>query len=64
MQPDPATLAKLDPDARKQRLDAIERARVTMPDQLEVACDQDSWSELRRRCALGATTMNEVAKCR
>ena len=28
MQPDPATLEKLDPEARKRRLDAIERSRV------------------------------------
>ena len=64
MQPDPAELAKLEPDARNQRLAAIELARVTMPEQLEAACDQDRWSELRRRCALAATTIDDVASCR
>ena len=64
MQPDPATLEKLGPEARKRRVDAIERARSTVPDQLEAACDQGAWSEPRRRCMLGATTMSDVENCR
>ncbi|MDQ3364477.1 MAG: sigma-70 family RNA polymerase sigma factor [Myxococcota bacterium] len=63
MQPDQAVLDKLDPDARKQRVAAIERARIVMPDQVEAACDQDSWSEARRRCMLAATVMSELADC-
>ncbi len=64
MQPDPAVLARLEPEARKQRIAAIERARVTMPDQVEAVCDQDTWSEARRRCVLAATTIGDVEKCR
>ncbi|MDB5557066.1 MAG: sigM [Rhizobium sp.] len=64
MQPDPATLENLDPEARQRRVDAIKRARSTMPDQVEAACDQGAWSEARRRCMLGATTMSDADKCR
>jgi RNA polymerase sigma factor (sigma-70 family) len=54
-QPDPQTLEKRD---------AIERARITMPEQVEAACDQNGWSELRRRCVLAATTIRDVETCR
>lgn len=64
MQPDQAALDKLDPEARRQRVEAIERARITMPDQIEAACDQGAWSELRRRCVLAATTVSDVETCR
>lgn len=64
MQPDQAALEKLDPKAREQMVAAFERARITMPDQVEAACDQGRWSEARRRCTLAATTMSEFAGCR
>ena len=63
MQLDQPALDKLDPEARKQRVAANERARITMPDQVEAACDQDAWSEPRRRCMLAATTISDLGKC-
>jgi len=59
-----ARLENLDPEARKRRGDAIERARSTMPDQIEAACDQGAWPEAHRRCILAATTMSDVDTCR